>query len=367
MGTRERRRWHLVRIVVAGFLWLPLVAGPQTGAARQTQRLLDVAPSGARSMDAAAPGGIAVAELPPATTVPAGPDSAIPPPPEQFEGPPAVGSTPVQLRRTRAAPGKGTWAVVVGINDYPGSKSDLRSAVNDANDMDEALAGFGVPGERRLVLRDGQATADSIRRAARWLTDHAGPDAVGVFFYAGHVRKVDRDTEVMVAADGVTISDAELASMLDPLAAPGWIVIAGCYSGGFTEVLRDGRILTAASGADDLSYENSDFGRSYLVEYVVRRALIQGRARQSVEAAFAWADDALRRDYPNRLPVQFDQFAGELDLSPRSPPSAPARPEPSPQPQSPPPRDSTPPPTSPPPKPDDGCASFTLGVVRCGP
>ena len=263
----------------------------------------------------------------------------------------------------------GTWALVIGINDYPGLRYDLRSAVNDANDVDEALARLGVTNDRRLVLRDTQAGADTIRAAVDWLTAHAGADATFVLFYAGHVQKLGPDREAIVGADGGLVTDQELGALLDRSPAKrAWIGIAACYGGGFTEVIRPGRVLTAAAPADRVAYENPNYGRSYLVEYMVRRAMLQ-RGMTTVEGAFAWAAAELQRDHPDRVPVQFDGFGGELDLKvPPPPPSssgsggsggtsggAPPR--------TPPPAtyDPAPPPASP----DDGCANLTVGVVRC--
>ena len=317
-----------------------------------------------------------VAPLPPAT--PAAGEFAVAPPPETFDEPAAPAPPPPPaLRSSQFAgvqPAGGTWAVMIGINDYPGTRYDLHSAVSDALDVNEALARMGVPGNNRLLIRDGQATAGTIRAAADWLRAHAGPDAVAVFFYAGHVRKVGGNTEAIVGADGRLVSDAEIATILEDMQANrAWIGIAACYGGGFTEVLKPGRVLTAAASANEVAYENEQLGRSYLVEYMVRRAMIQNRASSSVEAAFAWARAELARDYPNRVPVQFDDDPAELDLRPPKPPAAPApsgsggtggsgesggsggSPPPPPPPNA----------TPPPPDPDDDCAALTLGTVEC--
>lgn len=312
-------------------------------------------------LDSAA--GVALELAPPVGDVP------IAPPPLVFEQPATPRPQPPppeQLRAATTTPGVtragGTWAVLVGINDYPGQNHDLRSAVNDANDVDEALKKMGVPGDRRLILRDGQATADRIRSAIDWLVTRASPDAKVVFFYAGHVQKVASSTEAMVGSDGGLIHDQELADRLEGLQAKhAWIGIAACYSGGFTEVVKAGRILTAAATADSLAYENDGFGRSYLVEYMIRRGMI-GRGFTTVEGAFAWADSELKRDYPNRTALQHDQVNGDLDLRP-----VPTRNPPSPS------GSQQPPPSSgggggsppPPPPPDDGCSGLTAGFVRC--
>ena len=261
-------------------------------------------------------------------------DRVIAPPPPMFAGQPAP-SIPLPTALGEHAkgpvmPAGGVWAVVIGIDDYPGTGSDLRSAVADAGDVDAALARYGVPTERRLVLTNGQARAATIETALDWLVAHASADATAVLFYAGHVRKLD-DAEAIVGADGDVVLDGEVASRLARLQAHrAWIAIAACYGGGFTEALAPGRILTAAADADGLAYENATYGRSYLVEYMVRRAMLGGAADDSIEQAFAWAADSLRRDHPDRVPFQIDRTDGELvlgvPLAPRPAEPLPAEP-----------------------------------------
>ena len=304
-------------------------------------------------------------------------DQVIAPPPDDFGGAPViVEPPPPQLDEfDGVTPRGGTWAVVIGINNYPGGGHDLNSAVADARDVNQALAAYGVAGSQRLLITDRQASGNTIRRAARWLVAHAGPDATAVFFFAGHVRKVAPGTEALVGADGSLVTDAEVADLLRPLQARRtWIGIAACYGGGFTEILAPGRILTGAASANQLAYENSSFGRSYMVEFMVRRAMIEGRSPGSVESAFAWARAELQRQYPNRMPVQLDHFDGDLTLNggqlpPAAAPASPTADAPS--------GGSTdgsgsaPPPsggqgsTPPPPKDDDDCAKLTFGVVNC--
>lgn len=307
-------------------------------------------------------------------------DAVIAPPPEAFSEPAAPAPPPPQELRGRfrnVVPEGGTWAVLVGINDYPGGSHDLRSALNDVGDVNEALARMGVPGSRRLVIKDGQATADVIRTSMEWLIAHASPDATVVFFYAGHVRKVGGQ-EAIVAADGKIVLDQELGQQMTRLRArQAWIGIAACYGGGFTEMLGPNRILTAAAPANRLAYENLDFGRSYMVEYMIRRGWLGQQAGITVEEAFEYARRELSASYPNRVPVQIDNFQGMLDLRPQS---GAARPTPAPNSQ---PAPSSPPPSSPPggggsggappeggddsnDDDSDSCSTLTGGVVACG-
>jgi len=288
----------------------------------------------------------------------------------------------VRSARTNYAGGPkegGVWAVVVGIDDYPGTEADLKAAVADAREVDSALAAYGVPANHRLVLLDKQATGDNIRGALAWMTGRAAADSTAVFFYSGHVRQVAGDpahdgeyvAEAIVAADGDNVYDGQVADLLRGLEArTAWLGIAACYGGGFDNALAPGRILTAAAGENDVAYENSGLGHSYMVEYMVRRAMLQGRAAGSVQDAFAWARAQIARDYPNRQPVILDRSRGPVVLGRPVPTPAPENgrppaaqpPSESKQPQQPP---SAPPPTAPDPKPGGGACTQVLSVSVC--
>jgi hypothetical protein len=251
------------------------------------------------------------------------------PPAPVFAAGPAIGPT-----------GTGVWAVVIGIADYPGRAHDLAYARNDAADMVDVLRQAGQPASQRIVLTDATASATAIRRALDWLVANAGPDATAAVYFAGHVRKLAPSTEALVAADGVVLADRDVARSLAPLrAGRTWLVIAGCYGGGFTEALAPGRLLTAAAPSGSLAYETTAYRRSYLGEYLVRRGLLEGRGGTTVQAAFAYATAELRRDHPGRMPVQIDGGAppivlGRAGAAPSgpatAPPAEPSRPAPAP-------------------------------------
>jgi len=273
----------------------------------------------------------------------------------------------------------GVWAVVVGIDDYPGTDADLKAAVADARDVDSALAGYGVPASHRLLLLDRQATADNIRGGLAWMTGRASADSTAVFFYSGHVRQVAGDpardgenvAEAIVAADGDNVYDGQVADLLRGMEArSAWIGIAACYGAGFDDALAPGRILTAAAGENDVAYENSSLGHSYMVEYMVRRAMLQGKAAGSVQDAFAWARAQIAHDYPNRQPIIIDRSRGPVVLgrtvaaTPEN--RRPAAPQPPAHSQDPQPAPNAPPPTAPDPKPGGACAEV-LGVSGLAP
>ena len=265
----------------------------------------------------------------------------IPAPPEHFDGPARV-AAPFDPGPAPRVGGTGVWTVSIGINDYPGQNGDLRSAVNDARDFDRAMAEFGIPATHRVLLLDGHASTQSIRAAARWLVSHAGPNATAVFFYAGHVRKLGVGSEAIIGAEGAELADRTLAADLAGLRAKqSWVVIAACFGGGFNEVLAPGRILTAGADANHSSYENLQFARSYLVQYLVVEGWLRHHAGPSVQEAFAYAVKRLQQDYPNRVPVQYDELGRPLLLT-NGPTVAPT-PDPTPAPAPAPTQPTTPP------------------------
>lgn len=213
-----------------------------------------------------------------------------------------------------SAPVAEVWAVVIGIDQYDGATPDLGSAVGDAASMVAVLDRFGVDAAHRSVRLNRDATAEGVLAGARWLVDRAGPEDTAVLFYAGHVR-LRQGAQVVVGADGNTVRDTELAAILAPLRAKQtWIVMAACFGGGFTELLAPGRILTAASPADELAFENVELGASYLSHYLLYQALLQGAANASVQDAFSWSQAQLSQRFPNRLLVQDDRLGRPLDL-----------------------------------------------------
>src|SRR5579884_346834 len=185
-----------------------------------------------------------------------------------------------------------TWAVIVGINRYPRGDHDLRTAAADARDVDDALDGYGVASDHRLLLLDRQATAPNIRAALGWLAARAGPQDTAVVFFAGHAahiggRRGVRPEVALIAADDLAVPESQMAGLLAPLRARSvWLALAACYGAEFDGLLAPGRLLTAAAGRGQLAYENDALPHSYLVEYMVQRAMIEGDAGRSVEDSF---------------------------------------------------------------------------------
>jgi uncharacterized caspase-like protein len=76
------------------------------------------------------------------------------------------------------------YGLVVGIDDYVGTVNDLAGAVNDANDVADALKKAGAG--KVTLLTDAVATKQAIEAGWRDLVDTAVAGDTIVFSYAGH-------------------------------------------------------------------------------------------------------------------------------------------------------------------------------------
>jgi hypothetical protein len=129
----------------------------------------------------------------------------------------------------------------VGINDYPGTGSDLKGCVNDARDWADALDLRGYP--VRLLL-DRDATRAGIVAALERLVSEASPGDTLVFTYSGHGSwRVDDDgdesdhrDETLCPHDvtsGRQLVDDELADIFGrkPRGARLFFIADSCHSG----------------------------------------------------------------------------------------------------------------------------------------
>ena len=141
------------------------------------------------------------------------------------------------------------YALLVGIDDYPGERADFKSRpLGDVTVMADLLVeSYGFTEENILVLEDERASRDNITRAFLAHLGQAGPDGVAVFFFSGHGYRLPENIHVMDSeANGVDeslvvwgaeqsttfILDDELGHLLDELQAERTLVIIdACFSG----------------------------------------------------------------------------------------------------------------------------------------
>jgi metacaspase-1 len=133
------------------------------------------------------------------------------------------------------------FALCIGINDYPGTGSDLSGCVNDANDWSEALNARGFKVSKLL---DRQATGSKMRKSiADVITSASKGDSI-VIQFSGHgsfVPDVDGDEadgtdECLCPYDVVkhgVITDDEISEMFAARASGVRLVFIAdsCHSG----------------------------------------------------------------------------------------------------------------------------------------
>jgi hypothetical protein len=166
-----------------------------------------------------------------------------------------------------------TYALLVGINDYPRARP-LKGAVNDIRRLREVAAGdLFIPEKNITVLLNEQATKVNILGALRRIAAEAKPGDSLLWYYSGHGWMVhdgdgdegrgdqfDKLDEVLVPFDGAPfpkdrafepnptfVSDDEIAAALSRLVGRRVVVVFdSCHSGTATRSLpgeESGRAL----------------------------------------------------------------------------------------------------------------------------
>ncbi|MCX7030738.1 MAG: caspase family protein [Spirochaetes bacterium] len=148
-------------------------------------------------------------------------------------------------------------ALLVGINDYPGSGNDLGGCVNDTANLKNLIMkefGFDAGGVRVLV--DARATRAAILGALQDLVAKASAGDTLVFHYSGHGSQVpdedgdeksDRLDEVICPRDfswdGCWISDDDLSDIFSGLAKEVHleVLLDCCHSGTGTREIALGK------------------------------------------------------------------------------------------------------------------------------
>ncbi|MEA3055264.1 MAG: hypothetical protein QOD30_696, partial [Actinomycetota bacterium] len=121
-----------VAVAVAALAILSAPASVLTAARHRANSHAGLAASGHRSSDESARREVGASGVQ-QSAAPAINETVIAPPPMEFDAPPAPPEAPpAALHAPSIAAQGGVWAVVIGIDDYPGRHSDLRASVADA-------------------------------------------------------------------------------------------------------------------------------------------------------------------------------------------------------------------------------------------
>ncbi len=191
-------------------------------------------------------------------------------------------------------------ALLVGVNDYPGTQNDLYGCVNDITNVYDVLVKyFGFTSTDITLLSDKRATKAAILDGLRGLVSGSAAGDTLVFHYSGHGSQV-RDTE-----------GDELADNLDEIICP----VDFDWNGGFIKdddfdalfkELKKGVMLEVL-----LDSCHSGTGTREII--LDRGALQRGAPAPALDAQSLWATSCIRPRYlapPADIALRADEIFG---------------------------------------------------------
>ena len=221
------------------------------------------------------------------------------------------------------------WAVVIGIADYPGWSSDLNYPDDDAIDMYYYLISKGYPSSNIKLLIDNQARSGNIIKAIDWMNSQEKLETSEcVFFYSGHGTTYDGyndgDSEYtdegIVAADFKIILDGQLRAKFSTFTSKKIaFVFDSCFSGGmndligaWTSVTYTGRVIAAACGEDELSYDGeSDLQNGVFTYYFMQELNSHNIIEDAFNDAAPLATQYVLDHYEDTMtPFLYDTYTG---------------------------------------------------------
>ena len=196
------------------------------------------------------------------------------------------------------------WAVLVGINDYPGHSKDLPYSINEISSFKNALLnGENWQSSHIKFLSDENASREGIFEALEWLDEQEDENDVSVFYYIGHGSQNSSDNEYLSVYSS-NIFDEELDEQFDNLEGRVVIILDCCHSGGFIEELGQWRrvILTACS-KDETAYQVEDL-KSGIFGYFVNICLEKLTKTAEITFLFSWIGTVY---YTMQLSEEYDE------------------------------------------------------------
>lgn len=234
------------------------------------------------------------------------------------------------------------YAVIVGVDNYPGRTHKLVGSVGDAWDLHDALIRAGWPKANINMVLENSATAANIRNAMNWLISKADDNSFSVFHYSGHIKQIksgnkDGDPEVLDEYlwpyDSKFISDGEFGTTMRNLRGWSWVDIAGCEAAGMNDqVAAFNRFFTGSSMENEKSFESPQWRNSVYTGLMIdfgflqRQGDLNGDKRITLQEAFEYANRNAPRLTANQKPgPQHPYRAGgesvEWSLDPQSAPA----------------------------------------------
>lgn len=224
------------------------------------------------------------------------------------------------------------YAIVIGINDYPGDANDLQYAAADANAVENVLRSKYGFDATNITSLTSKCTRTEIYDTVTGLKEKLTSSDELVFFYSGHGAKgkaADGDSsnndQAIVVWNGTTdadgfafVWDGELKKLFDDFRTNRIVFIFdSCSSGGMGVLAKSGRIVNMACSASGYSYESSTWGGGHgqFTYYFAIQGMLFNNADTKPKDGKVTVEEAF--DYTNRSctlqkPVIADAFANDL-------------------------------------------------------
>lgn len=227
---------------------------------------------------------------------------------------------------------KNAYAIVIGIEDYPGTSNDLDYCVDDASDISSLLQNnYNFKPANIHYLTDSQATKSGISSALSNIILIIDPNDIFFFFYSGHGGSSSLFSHYLCPYDSPTnpsnrFYDTDLDSYLNNMnCAQKYVLIDACHSGGMIpESQASGRYIMTACMDDESCIEWHSLRNGVFTYYFLRSnnyaSDSNGDGVRSMEECFSYT-------YPNTVsysgslgythhPQYYDGITGQAVIYP---------------------------------------------------
>lgn len=216
---------------------------------------------------------------------------------------------------------KNYWAILIGINNYPGSSGDLPYSINEINSFKKTLINKGNWNESHIKkITDEEANHDNIIDSLEQLGEQESRFDISIIYFVGHGSKIDKNYSF--SAYDSKIFDYELDTIFDGYDGRIVLIMDCCKSGGFAETVKGrGRIIMTACDKDGLTYQYSKlksgfFG--YFLNLTLEKLTYTAEATFLIAAPLTYfysrrLSDELGEDYTVR-PKASDRTIGTIRI-----------------------------------------------------
>lgn len=171
----------------------------------------------------------------------------------------------------QALEAKNVYAIIIGINDYPGIADDLRYSVSSSGGIYHLLLNdYNFKWQNIFYLQDIYATSDGISDAIDIISSKITSNDVFFFYFAGHGGYTP--SYFMYLADGTLFTADHLKTKLNSFnCSEKYIILDCCHSGGFIpQIESPGTYIITSSLPNQLSYESSQLKKGVFTHFFLK-------------------------------------------------------------------------------------------------